>query len=214
MLLRSIVWKGALAALMTVFLVADVSAQRDRDRDRDKDRPKGECKEMLNAAGRAKFRPFTQAREARGEGAAMADAIANWQRDVSAKYGSQWMLWVNADDKKYNCGASRPGKIGSWFIRCTIEARPCGGGEDPEKEDSADYKQCTDYPRHRVLEAQQRANGCNACNRQIVVDGTCGPSTEGCLKTFQNSRFGRQKGLATNGAPDRKTLLALREYCG
>ena len=172
---------------------------------------------MLNAAGKAKFRPFTQAREVRGEGAAMADAIANWQRDVSAKYGSQWMLWDKADDKNSNCSPARPGTIGSWFIRCTIEARPCGGG--PDTPDNVDVdpgdgaKECGDYPRPRILEAQQRMNGCDACGRRITVDGSCGPQTERCLRQFQSSRFGREKGLDASGLPNRKTINALREYC-
>src|SRR5262249_17203568 len=178
---------------------------------------RGECKAMLNAAGKAKFRPFTQAREIRGEGAAMADAIANWQREVSAKYGSQWMMWDRADDKNSNCSPARPGTIGSWFIRCTIEARPCGGGPDQPDPDQVfgqdTGKECGDYERSRILEAQQRANGCDACGRQIKVDGSCGPQTERCLRQFQSSRFGREKGLEVNGAPTRRTLIALREYC-
>ena len=42
---------------------------------------------MLNAAGKAKFRPFTQAREIRGEGAAMADAIAMAAPPDTPAYG-------------------------------------------------------------------------------------------------------------------------------
>ena len=122
---KSVLWRGAFAALMTAMLTLSASAQTDPTAARAQ---AAECKPMLNAAGKAKFRPFTQAREARGEGAAMADAIANWQRDVSAKHGSQWMLWDKAQDKNSNCSPARPGTIGSWFIRCTIEARPCGGG--------------------------------------------------------------------------------------
>jgi hypothetical protein len=174
-----------------------------------------ECKPMLNAAGKAKFRPFTQAREVRGEGAAMADAIANWQRDVSAKYGSQWMLWTRAQDKNWNCSPARPGTIGSWFIRCTIEARPCGGGPATAEEppDPTDPRSCEEYPRARILEAQQRMNGCDACGRRITVDGECGRQTERCLRQFQSSRFGRGKELEVTGAPNRKTMIALREFC-
>jgi hypothetical protein len=169
---------------------------------------------LLNAAGKAKFRPFTQAREIRGEGAAMADAIANWQRDVSAKYGSQWMLWDRAEDKNWNCSPARPGTIGSWFIRCTIEARPCSGGPNTAEEPpDPDGRECSDYPRARILEAQQRMNGCDACGRRITVDGSCGPQTERCLRRFQSSSFGREKGLEASGAPDRKTIIALREFC-
>ncbi len=210
---KSILWRGAVAALMTAMLTLSASAQTDGDPLQA--RAQGEeCKPLLNAAGKAKFRPFTQAREVRGEGAAMADAIANWQRDVSAKYGSQWMLWDKAQDKNSNCSPARPGTIGSWFIRCTIEARPCGGGPATAEEPSDPTgRECGDFPRARILEAQQRMNGCDACGRRITVDGACGPQTERCLRGFQGSRFGRDKGLEVNGIPDRKTINALREYC-
>src|SRR5215831_9935239 len=86
---KTILWRGAVAALMTAMLTLSASAQTAGDRSpTEAFAQRGECKPNLNAAGKAKFRPFTQAREIRGEGAAMADAIANWQRDVSAKYGS------------------------------------------------------------------------------------------------------------------------------
>jgi hypothetical protein len=213
---KTILWRGAVAALMTAMLTLSANAQTPGDPTQAYAQ-QGECKPLLNAAGKAKFRPFTQGREVRGEGAAMADAIANWQRDVSAKYGSQWMLWDKADDKNSNCSPARPGTIGSWFIRCTIEARPCGGGpvnaQEEQQQNEVDYKECGDYPRPRILEAQQRANGCDACGRQIKVDGSCGPQTERCLRQFQSSRFGREKALEVNGAPTRRTILALREYC-
>lgn len=215
---KTILWRGAVVALMTAMLTLSANAQTAGDRDPTQAYAQsGECKPLLNAAGKAKFRPFTQAREIRGEGAAMADAIANWQRDVSAKYGSQWMLWDKADDKNSNCSPARPGTIGSWFIRCTIEARPCGGGpanaQEEQQQQEVEYKECGDYPRPRILEAQQRANGCDACGRQIKVDGSCGPQTERCLRQFQSSRFGREKALEVNGAPTRRTIVALREYC-
>ena len=218
MIPKSILWRGAFAALVTAMLTLSASAQTASDQDPTQayaQQRGGECKPMLNAAGKAKFRPFTQAREVRGEGAAMADAIANWQRDVSAKYGSQWMLWDKADDKNSNCSPARPGTIGSWFIRCTIEARPCGGGpEKPEQVEEEDYDNCNRYGRGRVLEAQQRMNGCDTCRgHKLTVDGACGQQTERCLRTFQSSRFGREKGLEPNGLPGRKTMIALREYC-
>src|SRR6267142_5627550 len=219
MIPKSILWRGAFVALVTAVLTLSASAQTASDQDPTQAyAQRGECKPMLNAAGKAKFRPFTQAREIRGEGAAMADAIANWQRDVSAKYGSQWMLWDKADDKNSNCSPARPGTIGSWFIRCTIEARPCGGGPDTaagaEPEDPPEGgKECGEFGRPRILEAQQRMNGCDACGRQIKVDGSCGQQTEGCLRRFQTSRFGREKGLEVTGTPNRKTINALREYC-
>lgn len=213
---KTILWRGAVVALMTAMLTLSANAQTAGDRDPTKafaQRDRDECKVRLNAAGKAKFRPFTQKREINGEGAAMADAIANWQRDVSAKYGSQWMLWERAVDKKENCAPARPGTIGSWFIRCTIEARPCGGGPDKAEPEETDYDECNKYGRARVLEAQQRMNGCDACGRRITVDGSCGPQTERCLRTFQGSRFGREKGLEVTGTPNLKTVRALREYC-
>ena len=219
MIPKSILWRGAFSALVTAMLTVSASAQTSSDQDPTQAYAqrgeRAECKAMLNAAGKAKFRPFTQAREIRGEGAAMADAIANWQRDVSAKYGSQWMLWDKAVEKKENCSPARPGTIGSWFIRCTIEARPCGGGpERAEVVDEEDYDDCNRYGRGRVLEAQQRMNGCDTCRgNKLVVDGSCGRQTERCLRTFQSSRFGREKGLEPNGLPGRRTMIALREYC-
>src|SRR4029450_6653284 len=213
---KTILWRGAVAALMTAMLTLSANAQTAGDRDPTQAFAQ-ECKPMLNAAGKAKFRPFTQSREIRGEGAAMADAIANWQRDVSAKYGSQWMLWGKAGDKNSNCSPGRAGETGSWFIRCTIEARPCGGGPDTaagaEPPDTENERECGDYPRPRILETQQRMNGCDACGRQIKVDGSGGPHTRRCLRTFQSSRFGREKGLDVTGLPNRRTLAALREYC-
>lgn len=175
-----------------------------------------QCKGLLNAAGKAKFRPFTQGREKRGNGAAMADAIANWQRDVSAKYGSQWMLWENAVDKSFTCGAARPGRIGSWFIRCTIAARPCGGGPEKIEEvnvDRPEWRQCSDFHRERILEVQRLMNGCDTCNREVEVDGICGPTTERCLRQFQSSRFGRTRNLRIDGLPHRETAEALHAYC-
>lgn len=215
---KTIIWRGAVAALMTAMLTLSANAQTAGDRaPTEAYAQREECKPLLNAAGKAKFRPFTQSREIRGDGAAMADAIANWQRDVSAKYGSQWMMWDRADDKNSNCSPARPGTIGSWFIRCTIEARPCGGGpatpQEEARQEETDYRECDEYPRPRILEAQQRANGCDACGRQIKVDGNCGPQTERCLRQFQSSRFGREKGLEVTGTPNIKTVRALREYC-
>jgi len=208
---KSILWRGAFAALMmgmlTLTASSPVTAQQAQQQ--------RECKEeKLNAAGKSKFRPFTQAREIRGEGAAMADAIYNWQRNVLTKYGAQWMLWEVADDKSFYCGPAGTGPIGHLFIGCTIEARPCNGGP-PTGEEPPDppERQCSNFPPRRILEAQQRMNGCNACGRQLNVDGQCGPQTERCLRDFQASRFGRQQGLEVNGLPDGKTMNALREYC-
>src|SRR4029450_9007062 len=105
---KTILLRGAVAALMTAMLTLSANAQTAGDRSPTEAYAQGECKPMLNPAGKAKFRPFPLAREIRGEGAAMADAIANWQRDVSAKYGSQWMLWDKAVNKKEEWSPARP----------------------------------------------------------------------------------------------------------
>jgi hypothetical protein len=108
------------------------------------------------------------------------------------------------------CGPTRSGSV-----FCTLEARPCGGGPDkpPDEETEQVGTLCNEYSRARILGAQQWMNGCNACDRQIKVDGQCGPQTERCLRAFQSSRFGREQGLEVSAAPDRKTILALREFC-
>ena len=105
--------------------------------------------------------------------------------------------------------------VSLWNLRCMLEARPCGGGPDrlPEEESEQVGKSCDGYSRARILGAQQWMNGCNACGRQIKVDGQCGPQTERCLRAFQSSRFGREQGLQLSAAPDKKTILALREFC-
>jgi len=211
--LTPILWRSAFATLITIILALSASSQtvdRDHDPADARAQAQAECKPRLLAAGRTKYRPLTFAREMRGEGAAMADAMANWQRDANAKYGSQWMLWDRAEERSVVCGASRSGTL-----RCMLEARPCGGGPDrlPEEESEQVGKSCDGYSRARILGAQQWMNGCNACGRQIKVDGLCGRQTERCLRAFQSSRFGREQGLQLSAAPDKKTILALREFC-
>ena len=206
-------WRGAVATLITAMLALSASSQtmdRDRDPASARAQERGECKPRLIAAGRTKYRPRTLAREIRGEGAAMAGAIANWQRDASAQHGSQWMLWERADERSFVCGPTRSGSV-----FCTLEARPCGGGPDRSPEEEAEQvgRSCNEYSRARILGAQQWMNGCNACGRQIRVDGQCGPQTERCLRAFQSSRFGREQGLEVSAAPERKTIAALREFC-
>jgi hypothetical protein len=210
-------WRSAVAALITATLALSAASQTvDRDHDpaaaraQDQARERDECKPRLIAAGRTKYRPLTLAREIRGEGAAMAGAIANWQRDANAQHGSQWMLWERAEERSFVCGPTRSGSV-----FCTLEARPCGGGPDksPGEETEQVGKLCNEYSRARILGAQQWMNGCNACGRQIRIDGQCGPQTERCLRAFQSSRFGREQGLEVSAAPDRKTILALREFC-
>jgi hypothetical protein len=199
--------------LITAMLALSARSQtvdRDQDPAVARAQEQGECKPKLYAAGRTKYRPPTFAREMKGEGAAMAEAVSNWQRDVNAKYGSQWMLWDRAEERSFVCAPSRSGSVS-----CTLEARPCGGGPDrsPEEEPEQVGRSCDEYSRARILGAQQWMNGCNTCGRQIKVDGQCGPQTERCLRAFQLSLFGREQGLEVSAAPDRKTIVALREFC-
>ena len=213
MIPKSMLWRSAVATLITAMLALSASSQtvdRDHDPAGAWAQEQGECKPMLHAAGRTKYRPLTFAREIRGEGAAMAEAIANWQRDASAKHGSQWMLWERTEERSFVCGPTRSGSV-----ICTLEARPCGGGPDrsPEEETEQVGRSCNEYSRVRILGAQQWMNGCNACGRQIRVDGQCGRQTERCLRTFQSSPFGHEQGLEVSAAPDRKTIVALREFC-
>jgi hypothetical protein len=103
------------------------------------------CKiEIVTASGSAKFRPFTRARELRGEGAAMQAAKDNWQRDVVTKYGEQWMQFENArtvplaatnPPDYWRCQPARVGKLGSYTIRCTVNARPCVKGGKEQEDD-------------------------------------------------------------------------------
>ena len=85
------------------------------------------CKtDLVTAAGKGKFRPFTKTKELEGRGSAMADAVANWQQDVSEKFGEQWKSWSKAKDTTFDCAPTKTGKIiGSSFIGCTISGRPC-----------------------------------------------------------------------------------------
>lgn len=84
------------------------------------------CKDSFTASGRGKFRPFTKTKELEGRGSAMADAVANWQREVAAKYGEKWKNWSDAREASFTCAPTKDGKIiGSSFIGCTISGRPC-----------------------------------------------------------------------------------------
>src|SRR5262245_23100830 len=129
-------WRGVVATLLTAMLASSASSQT-MDRDHDfagaRAQEQRECKPRLIAAGRTKSRPLTLAREIRGEGAAMAGAIANWQRDASAQHGSQWMLWERAEERSFVCGPTRSGSV-----FCTLEARPCGGGPDRSPNEETD----------------------------------------------------------------------------
>ena len=168
-----------------------------------------ECKEIINAAGSATLM---------GEGAAMRSAITNWQRDVIAKWGSQWMQWEKAADKVHDCGPASVGTLGRYMIRCTLAARPCGGNltvvaEEPERPvqrpvEIDDPLACEDYPESVIRRVQGALNACRACDRRIKVDGKCGAQTERCLRVFQ-----RERGIRVTSLPDRATIIALRDFC-
>jgi hypothetical protein len=88
------------------------------------------CKsDAVTATGRAKFRPFGKTKELEGRGSAMADAVANSQREVTDRYGDEWGRWSKAKDTSFDCAPTKSGKIiGSSFIGCSVTGRPCSPG--------------------------------------------------------------------------------------
>src|SRR5262249_25382138 len=123
---KSMVWRSAVATMIMIMLALSASSQTlDRGTAATRAQEQTECKPWLLAAGKTKYRPLTFARGRKGEGAAMADAVANWQRDANDRHGSQWMLWEKAEERSVMCAPSRSGTI-----RCMLEARPCSGGPD------------------------------------------------------------------------------------
>ncbi len=92
------------------------------------------CKSQpATASGRAKFRPFTKAKELEGRGSAMADAIANWQRLVGDQFGESFKQWTEAKDKSFKCEPMGEGKLISGNrIGCTITGRPCARADRAE----------------------------------------------------------------------------------
>jgi hypothetical protein len=85
------------------------------------------CKaEAITVSGKASFRPFSKTKQLDGKSAAMADAIAKWERRVGSKFGASWKTWARAKDATFHCEPAESGKIiGSSFIGCTITGRPC-----------------------------------------------------------------------------------------
>ena len=122
------------ALLLADALVAPASAQE-------------ECKnDLVTVSGRTKFRPFTKTRELEGRGAAFADAVPNWRRQVSTRCGEAWDRWTKAKDTTFTCEPTKTGKIiGSSFIGCTISGRPCFYPDpDDEKRGSVAQKRDRD----------------------------------------------------------------------
>lgn len=109
-----------LAAACAALLIAGALAEPARAQDT-------VCKDdVVSISGRAKFRPFTKTKELEGRGAAMADAVANWEREVGTRFGAKWSRWSRATNTTFTCEATKTGKvIGSSFIGCTISGRPC-----------------------------------------------------------------------------------------
>src|SRR5262249_24329060 len=143
--LKSMFWQSAVATLITAMLAFSASSQtmdREHDPAGARAQEQAECKPKLMVAGKTKYRQITFTREMKGEGAAMAEAIANWQGHASAQHGTQWMLWERAEERSFVCAASRSGTIS-----CLLEARPCSGGPDraPEEEPEQVDTSCDGY---------------------------------------------------------------------
>lgn len=87
------------------------------------------CKDgYVNATGRGKWRPFSRAKELEGNGAAMRDAIAAWEREVADNHGERWKQWELAVGKSHECGITQ-GKVLNNLVQCSIRARPCAAPE-------------------------------------------------------------------------------------
>ena len=94
------------------------------------------CKaDAITVTGPAKFR-FLKGRALEGRGSAMNNAIASWEREVSAKFGDQWAVWKRAKDTSFDCEPTKEGFIGSRTIGCTISGRPCSLASLGATEDS------------------------------------------------------------------------------
>jgi hypothetical protein len=88
------------------------------------------CKaDVVTTSGRSKlrFRAKTQKKELEGDGAAKADAITKWEREVANSFGDQWKQWSRAKDTTFDCEANKARIVGT-FISCTVSGRPCLAG--------------------------------------------------------------------------------------
>jgi hypothetical protein len=191
---------GCLATVL-VLGTASISPADAQERNRDRVRDEHGCKnEVVKAAGKATFRPFSHEKEKEGKGQAMQNAITAWQREVLTKYGSSWMVWADAEkpDNYKDCKPAYPGRLGGNFWRCTIQARPCSKPDRPE----------FSRPEFResAIEIQRllRRNG-----YRIRDDGVWGPETRNALEDFQ-----REHGLPGTGYPDDRTMARLHERRG
>jgi hypothetical protein len=82
----------------------------------------------VNATGRGKWRPFSRGKELEGNGAAMRDAVAAWEREVAATHGDRWKQWDLAVGKSHECGITQ-GRVLNNLVQCTIKGRPCAAPE-------------------------------------------------------------------------------------
>jgi hypothetical protein len=87
------------------------------------------CKgDVVTSTGRGKWRPFTRTKELEGNGAAMKDAVAAWEREAASTHGERFKLWSEAKDKTFDCQVTQ-GKVLSNLVACTISGRPCATAE-------------------------------------------------------------------------------------
>jgi hypothetical protein len=221
-------YASAFMVIVSLVSALPASAQRD-DRERGGERRYEygpNCKgEMIKASGNAVWRPFSREKELDGKGAAFANAVANWQREVRSKYGELWMQYERARGKDggpvgrsdFDCVQTSFGVIGKNIVRCTISGDPCarkaetvedrpsGGGGRP----GSSTRTC-EWDVGDVRQAQRLMNSCDGvrdCDTE--VDGILGDNTARCLKRFQE-----KAGLRVTGEPCQSTLEAMQKRCG
>jgi Putative peptidoglycan binding domain len=208
---------AAIAVLFGVAMAATSAFAQDNDRQR---YSYNNCKDdRISSSGNAVWRPFSRDKELAGKGAAFANAVANWQREVRSKYGELWMQYDRAKGKNgdgvgrgdFDCTQASVGTFGKNIVRCTVSGSPCarkaetnettGGNEDP--------KVCGYYDSSDIKQAQRLLNSCDRRECDTDVDGVLGPQTSRCLKDFQ-----RKAGLQITGEPCRSTIEKLQAQCG
>jgi hypothetical protein len=201
------------ALMLAVLFTTPVRAQRS-DRGGERYAYKSNCKdETIKASGSAVWRPFSLKREINGEGAAFANAVVNWQREVWSKYGEHWMDYDNARGKQLDgIGREdtdcRPDARRKNMIRCIISGNPCAMSPEAIDPGSQTASPGCQFGRGDIKQAQRFLNSCDKeCDGEI--DGILGGETEKCLKQFQ-----RRFSLRVSGQPCVETLRALQGNCG
>lgn len=152
------------------------------------------CKsDMITATGSAGFT----------ERGAKNNAIANWRRDVVARYGEFWADFEQARDADVSLCAHTMMKI---LLRCEARGRPCLVSADNSSPVSvltpvtckrSDSRNCNPYIKAMQIKLTQK--GC-----RTGADGAAGPSTAAALSCFQ-----RKANLTETGAVDLPTINAL-----